>query len=263
MSARIKSVQRDPMGSKPIERRYERRLRGCIADFKGLVRRTVERFEPRELESPSRKIPVSLDVITKSVQEIGHVTIEGKAPLIADEVALLTYRQGNRWADKALRTAGYRPEDDKGVAPSSLKYFLPADKKAIAKIRSRNLTEIKGVSDEISKRMTRTLVDGFERRETMKDLAARIDEVTEFGLTRSTLIARTETMRALNDVTMDRYEDAGISKVQWVAGGEDGRTCEECLALHMKVFDINDVPYLPLHPNCRCTTVAVIGGKDD
>ena len=47
------------------------------------------------------------------------------------------------------------------------------------------------------------------------------------------------------------YEDNNIEKVLWIAE-QDERTCEICNGYHGKVFDIDKVPDIPVHANCRC-----------
>lgn len=69
--------------------------------------------------------------------------------------------------------------------------------------------------------------------------------------TRSDRIATTETFSAFNGKVEANLKDAvGVFKFDATL---DKRTCERCDALHGKEWtNINDVPFPPLHPNCRC-----------
>lgn len=70
-------------------------------------------------------------------------------------------------------------------------------------------------------------------------------------------LIRTEMAHVYNQSTLDKYRQAGITEVQ-VIETDDARTCEECRKLNKKIFPINEVPLLPLHPNCRGVYLAVI-----
>ncbi len=70
-------------------------------------------------------------------------------------------------------------------------------------------------------------------------------------------LARTEMAHVYNQSTLDKYRQAGIDKVQ-ILEADDARTCEECRKLNKLIFPINEVPLLPIHPNCRGTYLAVI-----
>lgn len=70
-------------------------------------------------------------------------------------------------------------------------------------------------------------------------------------------VVRTETMHYLNASSLQSYKDAGIEEVEMLAA-KDERTCEICGGEHGKKYPINEVPILPLHPHCRCTTIPVV-----
>lgn len=77
---------------------------------------------------------------------------------------------------------------------------------------------------------------------------------------RSNLIARSETTRLAAEGAKANYIENDIQLYQWVAAIGD-RTCEQCMALNGKVFELGTSPFLPpQHANCRCTIVPVIPG---
>ncbi|BAZ19405.1 hypothetical protein NIES4073_02750 (plasmid) [Kalymmatonema gypsitolerans NIES-4073] len=79
----------------------------------------------------------------------------------------------------------------------------------------------------------------------------------QLGITKSRaeMIARTETIAAYNDAADQRYTDAEIEGVLWIAIG-DKRVCSYCLSRHMKVYKRGSMRP-PLHPSCRCTLAPV------
>lgn len=77
-------------------------------------------------------------------------------------------------------------------------------------------------------------------------------------------LVRTETMHYLNDVTLRRYQDAGVTQVQvWAA--TDERICDVCGVggYHERVYPIEKAPSPPFHPNCRCTILPFLSALDD
>ena len=70
-------------------------------------------------------------------------------------------------------------------------------------------------------------------------------------------LARTEMAHVYNQSTLDKYRQAGVDKVQ-ILETDDARTCEECRKLNKKIYPIDTVPLLPIHPQCRGTYLAVI-----
>lgn len=74
-------------------------------------------------------------------------------------------------------------------------------------------------------------------------------------------LARTEVSMAQNAGIFDLYNDAGIDQIQWLTA-DDERVCPECAALDGEIVNLGDafeggVAQPPLHPNCRCTIIAV------
>ena len=70
----------------------------------------------------------------------------------------------------------------------------------------------------------------------------------------TTMVARSEIQRALNNGRAYGYQESGIAKsLKWVA---NPGACEFCLPHNGAVYNVEDTQDLiPLHPNCRCTWV--------
>lgn len=82
-------------------------------------------------------------------------------------------------------------------------------------------------------------------------------------------IARTETSRVLNQASLNVYKNAGLAKVKWLDSTEaikgstikKAKVCGECRKVATTnggIYDIENVPQLPLHPHCRCTITPVL-----
>lgn len=54
-----------------------------------------------------------------------------------------------------------------------------------------------------------------------------------------------------SETALEVFKDYDITKVVWVAE-EDDRTCSICLDYNGTVYDIDEVPEIPVHLSCRC-----------
>ncbi len=85
----------------------------------------------------------------------------------------------------------------------------------------------------------------------------------ELGLTEQRLltISRTEIPRAYRAATLETYRANShlIEGGRWLAA-KSFRTCPACLAMDGKVFELEIEP--GMHPNCRCTMVPVLIGRE-
>lgn len=73
-------------------------------------------------------------------------------------------------------------------------------------------------------------------RTQKKDIGNFIDNVTVF---------------IASETALQVFKENGITKVLWVAE-EDDRTCTICLDYNGTVYNIDEVPTIPVHLSCRC-----------
>lgn len=113
--------------------------------------------------------------------------------------------------------------------------------------------------------LTEAAYDGFDKSVTLGEpvskMEARIGEAKRTSIWRSKREARTTITEVSNDAHMEEYKRAKAKRYQFVATFDE-RTCPVCGQLDGKTFNIEDaepgVNYPPMHPNCRCTTVAAL-----
>lgn len=137
---------------------------------------------------------------------------------------------------------------------------------------------IKHVNDTTAKALVdagQTLIDTLSSGASPEDAAAamkgKID--TAFGIaneSRRIMIARTETLRAVNGARFEEMKDAQVERHQWLAV-MDSETRESHASIDNEVVTVGskfsnglEYPLDPLAPadetiNCRCTTVAYFG----
>ena len=126
---------------------------------------------------------------------------------------------------------------------------------------SRDITQT--TRDAVGK----TLADGIQVGESMKELADRVNGLYDgFGTVRALAIARTETILASNWATSEVYKESGVVQNKIWLTAFDERTCPVCGGLDGETKALNaefrtdngmvDAP--PAHPNCRCTIIPEI-----
>lgn len=108
--------------------------------------------------------------------------------------------------------------------------------------------------DRIGTALATGLEKGFSYKETAKMVDAVIDD-PEAAL----LIARTETSRAVNVATRDRYESSNVQEVEWLASDSCEICAENADASPIGIGDTfpsgDSEP--PAHPNCECALAPV------
>lgn len=140
--------------------------------------------------------------------------------------------------------------------------YTEADWRVLDSLKVRNLTALKGITEQVNAQIIRELSDGINAGESIPKLSKRLQESVDMGKRRATTMARTETINACVDGARVRYEQYGVKEFTYIAAS-DSRTCQQCAALDGKVFKMGDNAHMPpLHPNCRCCIAAVIPKRD-
>ncbi|MEB9869088.1 minor capsid protein [Bacillus paranthracis] len=148
------------------------------------------------------------------------------------------------------------------IAPKDLKTFvgLPVGAIDIATMFAYKdyafETSINKAILKTGEKLNDIIVEGISKGWGITQYTKEIQEAMDSQAYYAKRIARTETSRVYNEAASQSYRDYGVTKVEWLATLEK-RTCARCAALHGKKFKMNDVPPIPLHPHCRCTTVPV------
>jgi len=135
-----------------------------------------------------------------------------------------------------------------------------------AVLLQRQVLELAGdVTRELANRIKGEVMRGILSGESVRKVARRVvgrgltTEGTPFrkAIVRAKTIVRTETVRAFNLATVERYREYDvIVGYQWDAFFDE-RTCPECAALHGKFWRKGNEKRPPLHPNCRCVLLPV------
>jgi len=121
--------------------------------------------------------------------------------------------------------------------------------------------KIKHINRETFDKLTKSLTEGINKGETIKELSARVEGVySEAKGSRSRMIARTETNTANNFGHMAAMQQAHIEKKEWItAMDDDVRYTHElnqdqgCVDFHSEFHGTNE--QYPGEVNCRCVVI--------
>ncbi|GHU79852.1 hypothetical protein AGMMS49992_32320 [Clostridia bacterium] len=106
------------------------------------------------------------------------------------------------------------------------------------------------------------MTSGLLNGDSVDDMARRIAEEMGVGLANARRLVRTEATYVHNQTTLESYRRAGLTQYEYMTA-KDERVCDVCGPLDGQRFNIDEaypgVNCPPMHPNCRCTTLAVLG----
>ena len=112
---------------------------------------------------------------------------------------------------------------------------------------------------ELLNNLRETLTTGFILGDSVQKMAKRLSERLDASRSNALRLIRTESSHIHNTAELDAYKECGFEEYEFMASlGE--RTCEVCGGMDGKRIKLTDkqfgVNFPPLHPNCRCTTIA-------
>ncbi|ADB58553.1 minor capsid protein [Archaeoglobus profundus] len=234
----------DPTRTKTLREEFARVLRKLPDN----VRKRVE-----EILLTAHRIDESTIERIKQVveEEMGPQAVER----IIDRYTWLFWQRGAEFAARQLKKFGIEL-----LIPPTLSII---DEETVNQLKNLQLDLIKGLSDEVRKKLAFQIRDGLLKGETIRELTKRVQEVTDKTKYDAERIAKTEATRVFNQAALDRYKRAGVRYYKYLAA-MDRRTCPRCAKNYNKIFKIDDpsAPRPPCHPNCRCCVVPVIKFSD-
>lgn len=115
------------------------------------------------------------------------------------------------------------------------------------------------VLEPYEKKAEELFVRGISMGKSVDDIARDMSSVTDDAIWKSKRDARTKITEVSNDAHMQAYLRSGVKNYVFIATFDE-RTCPVCGGLDHQSFPIEEaqagINYPPMHPNCRCTTVA-------
>lgn len=182
------------------------------------------------------------------------------------------YRKGVIRANYELRSSGFKVRGITEFPEMSTPFHI--DRMGL--LYTRAFQELKSVTAQMEQQIGRVLTEGIGAGDNPTVLARKLVAVIkgggeELGITdtlgryiparrRAEMIARTETIRAHHQATIEEYRSYGADgvrvKAEWVTAGFG--VCPECQALEGNVYTLDQIEsMIPLHPNCKCVAVPI------
>lgn len=159
--------------------------------------------------------------------------------------------------------------------------YIPKAQKADQGIRAQVLAQIHlfaaSMLDTDQEIMATIIAEGLTSGASIPQIRSQIQEkFATFTKTQAERVTRSEVAWAANSGITDAYRESGVVVAQqWLTAGD---ACPYCEPMHGQIvglddnyfdkgstwqglkLDYRDIEEPPLHPNCRCTTIAVIEG---
>lgn len=163
--------------------------------------------------------------------------------------------------ENALYKTSFELDKQMGISPG----FSAPSKDAITKVIKTKWLE-ENYSDRIWANKTKLLdgldtsfLQGITQGQNAKKIARKMAEKYNTDYKNCERLARTESMHLYNEARANTYKAHKIKEFEFVCT-LDEKTCPVCGSIDGQVFTLTHktigVNYPPMHPNCRCTTVA-------
>ena len=163
------------------------------------------------------------------------------------------YKKGIRDAQQR----GGKPIDERAI---NIAFNQPIHADSVGIIYSRAYEGLKGITQAMSSQISSILANGLITGTDPLTLARQINgRVDKIGITRARTLARTETINAYTQSSLNTFETMGIEEVglsvEYATAGDD-RVSTICQSREGNVYSIEDARgIIPAHPNCRCTWI--------
>lgn len=193
--------------------------------------------------------------------------------VVLDDLMSMIYTEGYAVGDvSAASLASASPVDWGAWTPGDVAAAQQLIDEAGASGGLQNLLNSAGVTiksinsnrlDDLAKILADGLDQGLSPSALDKEIAALLDDPQW-----ASMVAQTETTRAVSAATLDRYRDLNVDASEW-ATAEDERVCPICGGNEDQgpiglgsVFDSGDAGP-PAHPSCRCALMPVVSSLAD
>lgn len=259
-----------------------RRAIGRTETALGFYDRLLE-WAKSELEAEGRE---AVELIEEAGKAARSREVKALTPEQRDRIEGALQELAQRWGRRAAESIRPVLEGVIESAAESAAHEVGADfqesRAAIgAFVQEYSFRFAASVSETSADTIRSIVAEAADQALTVSEVRARVRERFDGNVDRAQRIARSETIRASNRGAEELYRQAGVERKRWVTAPDecpfcsqfDGRVVEVGAAfaeqgqtLDAEVegrtrqmrLDYEAVPTPPLHPNCRCTIVAVL-----
>ncbi len=285
---------------KEIRRRF-RRLRGRIREWVGYSEDIFGLAENGSAAASQSDLPDDAPNVYRfqtDSAKVGAFLVWYQQRLQADifePLARERVRRGDHWTGEYLRQAFARAWQQsrsrlqsEGVSVGSLPgdgdtdliealFDMPAPRRALQEVYTRTYDNLQSIDEDAVEPVRETLLEGIDEGWNPRKTASKLTkEVETLQKTRAETLARTETVNAYSESTIERYRRADVDSVahgEW-SDANDSRVCPICERLdgrEVPLSDIHEATFTfepgedepdhlageyglrpPIHPNDRC-----------
>lgn len=176
--------------------------------------------------------------------------------------------KGHIYGDlKAQRVLGIAFSDEmvqRAAIEYADRYGRMLEREGATVIQGEKIHWLRGYRKETRTGIKKVLQEGLKAGKPVADISGKkaVEGTIAYDLktylegqdSRLTMISRTELARFESQGAMNRYHEAGVTKVKIITASDP---CEICAPLSGQIFEIDEAPEVPLHPNCRCAYAPV------
>lgn len=123
---------------------------------------------------------------------------------------------------------------------------------------SRLWTSNAELQAELGIQLNQAMIQGLNPRVIASKLKPLLHETIKNKTAVAERLARTETARVQDSAGMDMFSKYGVKYVKWYAEPSACKVCLDIAAQNDGVYSLEDVPDIPIHPNCRCAKGAYV-----
>lgn len=104
--------------------------------------------------------------------------------------------------------------------------------------------------------LTKQMVQGLNPKVIARDLKPYLKAEVNNARYVTERLARTESARVQTQAQLRSFKKYHIKSCKWHAEPSACKVCLEIVSRNDGVYSVDDVPDLPVHPNCRCSISA-------
>ncbi len=163
-----------------------------------------------------------------------------------------------KYQDEINRQAGIMGES----VPSSLLTSSAIAKTIMAQTNSATFSDRIWANQDALKAkldvaLTNGIIQGQNPRKIARNLKGVVSDTVKNHRYVTERIARTETARVQHQAQLESMKSTGVKYVKWMT---EPKACDECQGIQMAkpteygsgIYELDKVPSIPVHPNCRC-----------
>ena len=242
-------MKSDPTRTKMLRISYEKML---IRKFKQFIHNIIPMLKPVIKQQQNNMYTFATREIETIVDYELYVTVENHLNFDIERYTNQAYKRGIGNAKTEIQRASHGQ-----IIPSE--FVTPLDVEAMNILRDNNVVLVKNVGYDSRKNIVRIINEGILQGQGIPKIARNLKKnISDLTSKRSKVIARTEIIRGYNQASINRYKNNGIRMYEWLTAFDD-RTCDDCAGMDGSRHPVDGGVRPPLHPNCRCTVIPVIG----